>query len=314
MVTSTHEASHRIFHEHPEALAPVFEALGDPPPAKSDVKELSPDTTEIRPLERRVDTVLKVEPPEGESYLLAIESQTKQDPDKATSWAYYVAHLRAKYDMPVLLVAICRDRPTAIWAAGPFECAVGPWATQVTRPFVLGPGTVPEITDESMVVQQPALAVLSAIVHSESRKNAAILETLARGLQSFDKPTIKYWYEVLEVGLENTPAKKKWRELMAVITNFPGRGTLFEETYLEGKAEGKVEGKVEGKAEESASLILRVLEKHGIQIPEDIRERITSCTDLDALTLWFDRSLTATTAEDLFTGDSEVPEDGPDQT
>jgi hypothetical protein len=39
-----------------------------------------------------------------------------------------------------------------------------------------------------------------------------------------------------------------------------------------------------------------VLEKRAIHVPADIRERITSCTDLDTLTLWFDRSLTATAA------------------
>ncbi|MFJ9715956.1 hypothetical protein ACIRPQ_08445 [Streptomyces sp. NPDC101213] len=306
MVTSTHEAAHRIFQDHPEALDLVFETLGVPPPAKEDYKALSPDATEIRPLERRVDTVLKVEPPEGESYLLAIESQTKQDPDKATSWSYYVAYLSAKYAMPVLLVVVCRDRPTANWAAGPFPCAVGTWTTQVTHPFVLGPDTVPEITDESTVARQPALAVLSAIVHSESRRAPAILETLARGFQSLGRGPTKYWCEATEVGLENTPVKVKWRELMSkVITYFPGHGTLFEETYLEGKAEGKAEGLTEGKAEDRASLVLRVLDKRGVDVPEGTRERITSCTDLDTLTLWFDRSLTATTAEDLFADTAE---------
>ena len=297
MVTSTHEATHRLFQEHPEALTLVFESLGIPPPAKSDFGSITPDATEIRPMERRVDTVLKFEPAMGESFLLAIESQTKKDPDKAKSWAYYVAHLSAKYDMPVLLVAVCRDRSTAKWAAGPFECAVGPWSTQVTRPFVLGPGIVPVINDESTVAQQPALAVLSAIVHSDDRRAPAILETLARGLLSFDPDTTAYWFEVTEVGLENTPAKEKWRELMSnVITHFPGHGTLFEERYLEGKTEDR------------ASLILRVLEKHGIDVPDDIRERITSCTDLDTLTLWFDRSLTASTAEDLFVESPEAPQ------
>ncbi|WP_262059348.1 hypothetical protein [Streptomyces sp. STR69] len=299
MVTSTHEATHRLFQEHPEALTLVFESLGIPPPTKSDFGSITPDATEIRPVERRVDTVLKFEPAMGESFLLAIEAQTKKDPDKAKSWAYYVAHLSAKYDMSVLLVAVCRDRSTAKWAAGPFECAVGPWSTQVTRPFVLGPGTVPVITDESTVTRQPALAVLSAIVHSDDRRAPAILETLARGLLSFDPGTTAYWFEVTEVGLENTPAKEKWRELMSsVITHFPGHGTLFEEKYLEGKTEDR------------ASLILRVLEKHGIDVPEDIRERITSCSDLDTLTLWFDRSLTASTAEDLFVESPEAPGSG----
>ncbi|MGW0825112.1 hypothetical protein [Streptomyces sp. NPDC002845] len=139
MVTSTHEASHRLFVEHPEALAPVYETLGVPRPTKSDVREVTPDTTEIRPLERRVDTVLMVEPPEGEHYVLAIEAQSKPDPRKEANWAYYVAHLRARYDLPVLLVVVCWDRPTAAWAAGPFECGIGLWTTQVTRPFVLDP-------------------------------------------------------------------------------------------------------------------------------------------------------------------------------
>jgi hypothetical protein len=303
MVTSTHETSHRIFQEHPEVLTPVFEALGVPPPAKAIIEALTPDATEIRPLERRVDTVLKVAPSDGEEFLLAIESQSRRAPAKATSWAYYAAHLHAKYDLPVLLVVVCNDRTTATWAAGPFSYGVGTWTTQVTHPFVLGPDNVPEITDESMMAQQPALATLSAIVHSKSRETPAILEMLARGMRSFDRETTQYWCELLEIGLENTPAKETWRELMAVVSFFPGRGTLFEQRYLEGQAEGK--------AEDRASLILRVLEKRGIPFPESVRERITSCTDLDTLTLWFDRSLTAATADELFSVGSDAPQDDP---
>ncbi|MFE9771283.1 hypothetical protein ACFYOV_06335 [Streptomyces sp. NPDC005931] len=299
MVTSTHEASHRLFQDHPEALAPVFEALGLPPPAKPDFHELSPDTTEIRPVERRADTVLKFEPDTGESFVLAVESQTKRDPDKAKNWSYYVAYLRAKYDMPVLLVVVCRDRSTAAWATGPFPCAVGPWTTQVTRPFVLGPQTVPHVTDETVVAQQPALAALSALVHSESPRAAAILETVARGLMSFEPDITKYWFEVVEVGLESTPARENWRKLMQnVVTHFPGHGTLFEEKYLEGVAEGEARGEAKG--------ILRVLEVRGLPVSDGVRQRITTCTDLDVLNDWLDRSGTVERAEDLF-----AEEDGP---
>ncbi|MGP3734712.1 hypothetical protein ACTWJ9_16080 [Streptomyces sp. GDS52] len=302
MVTATHEASHRLFQDHPEALAPVFEALGLPLPEKTDFHGLSTDVTEIRPMERRADTVLMFEPDMGEHFVLAVEAQTKKDPDKAKSWAYYVAYLRAKYDLPVLLVAVCRDRSTAAWAMGPFECTVGPWTTQVTRPFVLGPQTVPEVTDESVVVQQPAMAALSAIVHSQGRRAAAILETVARGLVSFEPDITKYWFEVVEVGLESTPAKENWRKLMQnVVTHFPGHGTLFEEKYLEGRAEGKAEGKAED--------ILRALQVRGLTISDGVHERITTCTDLDTLTAWFDRSLTATTAEDVLEEGSDVPTD-----
>jgi hypothetical protein len=111
----------------------------------------------------------------------------------------------------------------------------------------------------------------------------------------------------MEIALANTPARAKWRELqMPVGSYYPGQGTLIEEKYLEGKADGEAEGK----AKDRATLILRVLEKHAVDVPEDIRERITSCTDLDTLMLWFDRSLTATTAEELFAENEDGQAEG----
>lgn len=263
MVTSTHETSHRIFQDHPEVLAPIFEALGLPPPAKADIVPLTPDATELKPLERRVDTVLRVEPSEGEPpFLLAVEAQTRRAPDKGVNWAYYVAYLRAKFELPVLLVAVCRSRKTARWAAGPFECKVGPWSSQITRPFVLGPDSVPEITDETLVAEQPALATFSAIVHSESRGIDAILNLLAHGMRAFDVATAKYWSEMLEVGLANTPARDRWRELeKVVISYFPGRGTVFEEAYYDGEAKGEAKG--------MAKAVLRLLENRGLAVSDD---------------------------------------------
>ncbi|MFL4906455.1 hypothetical protein ACJ6WF_25540 [Streptomyces sp. MMS24-I2-30] len=308
MVTSTHETSHRIFQDHPEVLGQIFEALGLPPPVKADIEPLTPDATEIKPLERRVDTVLKIEPSDGDSFLIAVEAQTKKAPDKGVNWAYYVSYLHAKYQLPVLLVAVCRNRSTAAWAKGPFECRVGPWETQVTRPFVLGPDTVPRITDESDVARQPALATLSAIVHSESEHIEAILELLARGMRSFDKSTALYWSELLEVGLENTPARALWRELeKMVVTFFPGRGTVFEEAYLDGQAKGYAAGVAEGKAaamaEGKAESVLRILEVRGLSVSDDVRERISACTDLARLDDWLDRSGTVERAEELFDGE-----------
>lgn len=115
----------------------------------------------------------------------------------------------------------------------------------------------------------------------------------------------EYYYEFVEIDLGATPAGDKWREILSFVSYFPGRGTVRETAYLEGKAEGKAQGK----AEDRASLILRVLDKHGISVNEDTRDRITSCTDLDTLALWFDRALTATTAEALFAEEPETDQD-----
>ncbi|MFB7458030.1 MULTISPECIES: hypothetical protein [unclassified Streptomyces] len=90
-----------------------------------------------------------------------------------------------------------------------------------------------------------------------------------------------------------------------VATYFPGRGTLFEETYLEGKAEGEATGEAKGEAKG----VLRVLEVRGLRVSHDARERIASCTDLDRLADWLDRSGTVKRTEDLFVGNPESSED-----
>ncbi|MFD5199876.1 hypothetical protein ACFWM7_06870 [Streptomyces sp. NPDC058375] len=46
------------------------------------------DLTEIRPLGRHVDTLMRIDVASGDSLLLAIEAQSKKDPDKRSSWAY----------------------------------------------------------------------------------------------------------------------------------------------------------------------------------------------------------------------------------
>ncbi|MFG2111299.1 hypothetical protein ACGFRB_01425 [Streptomyces sp. NPDC048718] len=86
MVTSSHETAHRIFQDRPELLPPVFDLLGVPLPTKAEIDVISPDTTEIRPLERRVDTVLRVKVPGKDGFLLAIEAQGRRDRAKASSW------------------------------------------------------------------------------------------------------------------------------------------------------------------------------------------------------------------------------------
>ncbi|MEV8600574.1 hypothetical protein AB0465_11920 [Streptomyces griseoviridis] len=47
--------------------------------------------------------------------------------------------------------------------------------------------------------------------------------------------------------------------------------------------------------------ILVLLEARGIAIPDDARERITTCDDPDLLRLWITRTPTAVTVNDLFT-------------
>jgi hypothetical protein len=116
MVSSSHEAMHRIFQEDPGIFARTFRALGLTFPDPVTVSLMPTDLTEIRPLERRLDTLLRIDSAWGGSHLLAVEAQGKKDRDKPVSWAYYVAHLYAKYRLPLILLITCQDRATAAWA------------------------------------------------------------------------------------------------------------------------------------------------------------------------------------------------------
>lgn len=298
MVTSRHEASHRIFQDRPELLAPVFEIFGVPLPDKPVIEVLSPDATEIRPLERRVDSVLRIEPPDDTGgFLLAIEAQGRKAADKPVSWSYYLSYLKAKYQVPALLLVVCQDLATAKWAHGPFKLGTDGWTALSVHPLVLGPGNMPVITDVARAERNLAFATLAAMTHGRHESTPAILKTLAQALGRADAETAEYFVEMLEIALEDTEARQIWRSEMKVNGSFfPGRGTLIEETFLEGKAEGKAEGRAEGRAQ----AILVVLERRGVPTLAATRDRITTCTDLDTLDRWLDRAFSVTGAEELF--------------
>jgi hypothetical protein len=83
---------------------------------------------------------------------------------------------------------------------------------------------------------------------------------------------------------------------MGFTNFFPGRGTLLEETYLEGEAKGEARGQARGEVK----AILRFLEVRGVPVPKEARDRIACCTDLDLLNRWLDRTAHAESVDDLF--------------
>ncbi|MFD4262949.1 hypothetical protein ACFWR9_36390 [Streptomyces sp. NPDC058534] len=93
-----------------------------------------------------------------------------------------------------------------------------------------------------------------------------------------------------------------------VISYFPGRGTVFEEAYYDGEAKGKAAGIAAG----MAKAVLRILENRGIAASDDVRTRVSDCTDLARLDDWLGRAVTVDQAEELFTGMPDEPQEEPD--
>ncbi|MFC9755584.1 hypothetical protein [Streptomyces sp. NPDC056921] len=290
MVSSPHEAMHRIFQEYPGLFSRVSEVLGVDIPPPTSATALPTDLTEARPVERRVDTLLRIETEHDGPFLLAIEAQGKKDPRKTASWPYYVSYLHNRYGLPVLLLVVCQDHTTAEWAARPISIGIRQWQTLALSPLVAGPHNMPVITDVAEARKDLALATLAAITHADNPDVGAILKTLSAALRDTPEAIADPIVELTAQGLGNRPAAQQWRNLVAVDLSFY-KSPLSEEIRDEGRAEGRAEG------------LLLVLEARGIALADGTREKITSCDDPQLLRQWLNRAATATTIEDVFTGE-----------
>jgi predicted transposase YdaD len=69
-----------------------------------------------------------------------------------------------------------------------------------------------------------------------------------------------------------------------------------EQCREEGQEEGREEGRILGAAED----VILVLGARGFTVPDEVRDRIESCTDLETLRKWVPAAATVDRPEDLF--------------
>ncbi|HZE42046.1 MAG TPA: hypothetical protein VE172_24890 [Stackebrandtia sp.] len=288
MVTSPHEALHRIFtKDHALVSRALTDLLGVDCFEPESMTVINADVTELEPIERRVDTVLMAET-KGVRHIFAIESQSDVDRSKYESWPYYIAYLHAKFHCQVTLIVVTSKAATTRWARGPIEIGLDAHASMVVSPLVLGPENVPAITNAETARRDITLAVFSALTHRRDAGVTVILEALVTALSSTDPDTAGVLFDFVEAGLGDTLARKHWRDMILNVPPHMLQGTLATKLREEGREEA------------TARNVLRLLEQRGIQISEETRQRVLSCTDLETLDRWFDRAVAATSAEDLF--------------
>ncbi|MEO3786611.1 hypothetical protein ABGB12_25070 [Actinocorallia sp. B10E7] len=295
MPNAPHEALHRIFQNDADLVARALFQVSGADLQVSKVAELNVDATEFRPLERRPDTVLKIETARHPPFLLVVESQTDPDPEKEETWPQLITYLRAKYHLPAVLLVITQKRSTAAWARRTIEWGLpGLLPSGTLTAHVFGPDRAPKITDLAEARVHVPFTVLSAQVQARSPEIGAILEVLIEALGTLDEKTAISYAEYTEAALQSTPAAlTKWKAHMKTSTQ-PFVSTLRAELRAEGLAEGLAEGE--------AKILLLILEKRGIALTEEARARITGCTDTAQLETWARRALEITALDQLFTG------------
>ncbi|MEZ7129227.1 hypothetical protein ACBR40_28170 [Nonomuraea sp. AD125B] len=80
-----------------------------------------------------------------------------------------------------------------------------------------------------------------------------------------------------------------------LITEEP-RSKLVREWVDHGITQGITQGVTQGEAK----AVLRILEKRGLAVSEEARERIHTCEDPELLLAWVDKALTVTSVDELF--------------
>ena len=117
--------------------------LGVPLPAFTEARVDSAELTEVVPTQYHADLVVLLL--DGRAvFAIVVEVQLARDPDKRRSWPVYLAGLRARLDCPTALLVVTADEAVATWAGQPIDLG-HPGFT--LRPLVMGPGSVPIVTD-----------------------------------------------------------------------------------------------------------------------------------------------------------------------
>ena len=100
--------------------------------------------------------------------------------------------------------------------------------------------------------------------------------------------------EKMEVGYQpRSEFAKKFGELCE------RRWKILAEGRAEGEARGEAQGKAQGEVHGRASALLTLLAARGLAMNEAQQERILTCTDLEQLNGWIQRSIQATSVDEL---------------
>ena len=218
---------------------------------------------------------------------VVLEVQRGWDSTKRRTWKLYVAQLEAELDVDAALVVYCPD----VGIARRYRSSVEYEGLSLSlRPFIFTPADVPLVVDLELARTNPSLAVLSALCHSAHPDVDATFPALTAALGSLGPKRAILYYDIVLAGLPATP-RARWEAFMTTTVGSNYRSELLREVDQAGEARGEARGE--------ANAVLIVLDGRGVAVPEDVRERILACTDLDQLDTWLRRAGTATTVEDV---------------
>ncbi|MEU8802140.1 hypothetical protein [Spirillospora sp. NPDC048819] len=290
MPTCEHELPLEMVRNRPQLVPTILRTVfGLDLPDDGLATLTSESYAELNPAELRCDATVLLDDPEKPTHGVVVESQLRFKPDKLFSWPAYLALLRHRRKCDVTLLVFCRDQAGARACGAPIDMGHPRW---VLEPLTVHPGMLPPITDPDQARRLPELAILSTPAHAEGPHAEAVLTSVSAALEEVreqGRDTGALYHDFLTTQLSE--AARKFLEDTVAIKNYEWQSDFAKTHRAEGRAEGEVRG-------EAKSLLL-FLRARGIDVPDDIRERITGCTDTDQLERWVQRAAVIDSADQL---------------
>lgn len=234
-----------IFHE------PVHSDID----ARSSLREMMHDW-----MNRRKDRLLILA---GEPPVLAVvvEAVLQENPEEHYEWPLFMAQARARYRCPTWLIVVTTLPEIASWCAAPI--ALGhPGYT--LSPLVLGPETIPVVTDPDKARAMPEMCVLSAMAHGRSEAGEAIMRAFLMVAPQIEESLRLVYADLALFSLDKAIQQKL--ESLGLLDEL-GRCYMRRRYQVATRA----------------AAVIAILEARGLQIPPEVRRRLHASNDLNTL-------------------------------
>jgi hypothetical protein len=254
----------------------------------------STDLTSVVPAQFLADVVILIrDQADGKPVLaVVVESQLRSGKKKEFSWPVYVTTGRRLYKCPTVLLVIAPD-PAAAHACRKVIRTGHPGFDLV--PIVIDPGSTPDPDDPGLARVGPEVTVFAACMGAldlEQDKERRRVLDVVRGLDT----ELRRTYQTLILAVVSETARHALEELMAT----PVFKSDFVDALIEQGLEQGLEQALEREARARAEDLLKVLASRGFQLSKSRRDEVQACLDIAKLARWFDRALTASTADEVF--------------
>jgi hypothetical protein len=161
---------------------------------------------------------------------------------------------------------------------------------------VLGPATLPVVTDPAIAEKEVELAILSAMAHGNGAQGLLVLQAAFVALGRLEREHAAVYFQIIWAVLRKP--MRQALEALVMERQTEGKTTFppFAQQLIDrGRLEGLRDGELKGLRE----ALLRLVARAGLALTDDDRARIQTCEDVGTLERWIENVLEAKTAADV---------------